>query len=129
MYFYWHRFFLIFIFWLLFLTISSFSVCKNHLHRQLELNKLEDSTIKLDISVKTPMSSPKDKFLQSITWPWRNNTTKKNQPEKALSEEQEQDLTLMWMLVMNNIKSWLKMSKVTIVIVERERLFIQEKTD
>jgi hypothetical protein len=33
------------------------------------------------------------------------------------------------MQVMSNIKSWLKMFKVTIAIVEKEKLFILEKMD
>lgn len=66
-----------------------------------------------------------DKFPQLITWHWRTNITKKNQPDKASSAEAViPDLIPMSTQDMNNIKRWQWMLLVITVIVERERSFI-----
>ena len=76
------------------------------------------------------MSLPRVKFHQLIIWIYKKSITKENQLEIAFLEEiQEPDPIQTWMQVMNNIKRWPKMCKVTIAIVEREKQFILEKMD
>jgi len=73
------------------------------------------------------MYSPRAKSHLLITCQCKKNITKENQQEIAFLKEQDPIPTSM--LVMNNIKEWLKMSKVTIATVERERLSIPEKME
>jgi len=75
------------------------------------------------------MYSPRAKSHLLITCQCKKNITKENQQEIALLKGMEPDPIPTSMLVMNNIKEWLKMSKVTIATVERERLSIPEKME